>query len=724
MHRFFCRIAGVDPVALEDCPHTDRIWANQLGFSLVLNFFLLFGLTFYSVGYFIPELYARALVGFVVAAVLTMFDRALFQFDWFTVAMLQEARDLNRQTTILQGFLTFARPFWRLSLRLLISLAIAYTLSVFAEIAVFDSVIRERMLVDNYAENAPYRDKLSKFEKGLDEQRAGLTKRIGDLENEIDAVQRGLGSPAEQDEYDLLRMNAAQTRARIAALEISLAGNEERIRTLNEDIYAERYGLKDKPHRTGKPGCDPGGVCHEMVLAVKDLRDANAALRKDVDMLQTRAQELDDKASEFLKRRNATGEGVIAAKRREIASLRSEIVAFDAQATTLKTKYADELKRDGTYRELRDDPMIRIRILDELRQDPVRGPAITTMSYLIRAFIAFLELAPVLAKLFFAPPTVYSARIRTAVALGQNRALRERDDQLSRSPTGGDQHVYSLASVNSGDGNRLAHDPALQLSGPQSPGTQLPRAQLPTSQPRGPQPKQPRAPEANIPAPTTGSAPKTFVKFSLDDLNEFGMTTLREWIDSDPDHRRAASDYYISRLDQSQFLLDSDLEIVRYCQRHFDRDTKFFELGSGFGELSLCLALSGFHAVGFESDEGRHAGASALTAGLAAKGVDTSKILLAYGIYPDILRVDGLDLDSESVFVSTNVTSSLMMEIIDRVLHSLKHFDHLIIDLSRFGEVRDMPSRQALVVQLQALGFREVSRLYAAGDSDIRHFQS
>lgn len=696
MHRLFCRIAGVDPVALEDCPNTDRIWAAQLGFSLVLNFFLLFGLTFYSVGYFLPELYARVLVALIVAAVLTMFDRALFQFDWFTVALLQDVRDLNRRTTVLQGFLAAARPFWRLSLRLAISLAIAYTLSVFAEVAVFDSAIRERLTADNYAENELYRDKLAKFERGLDEQRAALGRRIAVLENEIDAVQRGAGSPAEQGEYDLLRMNASQTRARVAAVEATIAGNEGRVRGLNEDIYAERYGLKDKPHHTGRPGCEPNSVCHDLVLAVRDIQQTNAGLRKDIETLQARAQELDDRASDFLKRRNVAGDEVIASKRREIATLRAEVSAFDGQRDGLLSTYAAELKRDGTYRPLRDDPMIRIRVLDELRADPVRGPAITSMSYLIRAFIAFLELAPVLAKIFFAPPTVYSAKIRTAVAVGQDRALRERDDHLNLSASRG-LHFYNFGSANlGGEHERLAQAPAAQLG---------------HSQPR------------MLPTPEPAPVRKAIRHFSQDELNQFGLSMLREWIEMDPEHRRAAGDYYTTNLAQGQFLSEPDLAIVRYIQKRFDRKARFFELGFGFGELGLSLALSGFHTVGFESDAGRYAGATELAESLAQEGADTSNLSLVYGLYPDTLRLDERDLDSETIFVSTNVTSDFMMEAIDRVMRSLRHFDHLILDLSRFGKVRDVSSQRDLIVQLQKLGFREAARVYSFGDTDVRHFK-
>jgi hypothetical protein len=63
------------------------------------------------------------------------------------------------------------------------------------------------------------------------------------------------------------------------------------------------------------------------------------------------------------------------------------------------------------------------------------------------------------------------------------------------------------------------------------------------------------------------------------------------------------------------------------------------------------------------------------------------------------------------------------MVTIDRVMRSLRHFDHLIIDLSRFGEVRDMASQRGLIVELQNLGFSEAARVYSLGDTDIRNFR-
>ena len=73
--------------------------------------------------------------------------------------------------------------------------------------------------------------------------------------------------------------------------------------------------------------------------------------------------------------------------------------------------------------------------------------------------------------------------------------------------------------------------------------------------------------------------------------------------------------------------------------------------------------------------------------------------------------------------VSTNVTGGVLMDALERVMRSLRPFDHVIVDLSRFGEVRDQASQAALIASLQQMGFDEAARAYAAGDTDIRHFQ-
>lgn len=429
---------------------------------------------------------------------------------------------------------------------------------------------------------------------------------------------------------------------------------------------------------------------------VKEMRETNEKLLKEIDSLRAQAAATDAKASDLVRRRSAADSELVASMRKELESLRAEASAFDARRPALIAEYQAQLRQDGTYRPLRDDPIIRLGVLDELRRDPVRGQAFTQMSYLIRAFIAFLELAPVLAKIFFAPPTVYSARIRAAVVQGQSGAMKEGRDLPAPVPVG-----------------------IVNVHGLDEPGNVGPVATEPaelTVHVNDPLPLVPAIPREGRPA----AEPLPRAKFGA--VEQLAVSRLTEWVEANPDHRRAAGDYYVTRLAHGQLFSEYDMAIVDYSRAHFRRPARFFELGFGFGELSVCLALSGFSAVGFESDAGRYEAGSALAAAVAKHGYDTGDLSMVYGTFPDALRLDWLEQAGESIFVSTNVTSSLMMEAINHVIWSLRLFDHLIIDLSRFGEVRDVSSQHALVERLRELGFSEVARVYESGDTDIRHF--
>lgn len=206
-------------------------------------------------------------------------------------------------------------------------------------------------------------------------------------------------------------------------------------------------------------------------------------------------------------------------------------------------------------------------------------------------------------------------------------------------------------------------------------------------------------------------------------VNLFAVSTLQRWLEADPRHKRAAGDYYSARLAQGRLFVEPELAIAEYSRKYFDKGAHFFELGFGFGELSLLLALSGFRATGFESDNGRHEGAAALVAALEGGGVVSSGLSLVCGAFPDALQLSSLDADGESIFVSTNVTSTHVMEKMTYINRSLRLFDHLIIDLARFGKVRDEQSQHELTTKFAELGFVEVAQVYVTGGADIRHFE-
>lgn len=206
-------------------------------------------------------------------------------------------------------------------------------------------------------------------------------------------------------------------------------------------------------------------------------------------------------------------------------------------------------------------------------------------------------------------------------------------------------------------------------------------------------------------------------------IDRLGVAILRDWLTSDPRNQRSAGDYYSVRLARGKLLLDNEVAIADYCRSRFSpKSATFLEMGTGFGELSLLLALNDFQTIGFESDAGRYEGACALIAGMAQQGVDVGRLSLVKGFFPpalDLARVHG---KGEMILVSTNVTSSYVMENVDSIYRALRLFDYLVVDVARFGESRDEESKRQLVADLGDGGFVEVDNIYRASDSDVRVF--
>lgn len=212
-------------------------------------------------------------------------------------------------------------------------------------------------------------------------------------------------------------------------------------------------------------------------------------------------------------------------------------------------------------------------------------------------------------------------------------------------------------------------------------------------------------------------------RLDLRRINQLGVGILRDWLAADSGRERSAGEYYLDRLARDSLLVANEIAIADYFRRYFDAErVHVVEMGTGFGELSVLLALGGFHATAFESDAGRYAGASALLAGLAQQGIDVDRILLRLGTFPPALDLELFDREGTVIFVSTNVTSSYVMEHLAHIHRILRLFDHLVIDLARFGSARDQESIQLLADEFERNGFFEKACIYSASGSDVRHF--
>src|SRR5687767_7880809 len=91
LRRTLYQIAGLDRATLETCPATDKMWGAHLGFSLLLSFVVVLGISFHAVGYVIANFWVRSAAATVVALTVFMFDRALYQSDWFYQGVSERA---------------------------------------------------------------------------------------------------------------------------------------------------------------------------------------------------------------------------------------------------------------------------------------------------------------------------------------------------------------------------------------------------------------------------------------------------------------------------------------------------------------------------------------------------------------------------------------------------------------------------------------------------------
>jgi competence protein ComGC len=124
--------------------------------------------------------------------------------------------------------------------------------------------------------------------------------------------------------------------------------------------------------------------------------------------------------------------------------LQREIVLLQTGRAAQLDEAERELKRSGIFRNRRDDPIIRVRYLKELKNEPERGDVVSQMSLMIRLFIMFLEIAPVVAKMFFAPPSAYAWKIQAEVGKQQLEALVQLDRQIDEYQL---QHVANAKNL-------------------------------------------------------------------------------------------------------------------------------------------------------------------------------------------------------------------------------------------------------------------------------------
>jgi hypothetical protein len=424
--------AGVDPETLARCPASDRMWATHLGFSLCLSFVVVFGVSLYAIAYFVTDTWIRVGVALVVALTVFMFDRALYQSDWFYQGVLWPRRGDANGGGRRGSFSRFAR----VGIRIGISICLASVIAIFLELAVFSDTITQKIKQDHLRVNGPVYQKIEQYERELADDIARRRKDLAALEAQYrDELARSpVADAARTPEPGALTAPIAALDTQEGALNAELRQVQETIRNHSIDMNAEALGKRVNESNSGRAGTGPR---YEFAKRQKEVFETQRlSLERELTQIRARRDEIRQAeaqaAAELAARRNRE-ESAIQARHEALQSTVTNARADVAQREATRLLKLEEFKANvfasSDFQRQKDDPLSRMTAYQELKEDPKDGATIVLFSWMTKLFVIFLEIVPVLAKVFFSPPSAYAALLQAEVDRARDR---EHDQDLPK----------------------------------------------------------------------------------------------------------------------------------------------------------------------------------------------------------------------------------------------------------------------------------------------------
>jgi hypothetical protein len=194
-------------------------------------------------------------------------------------------------------------------------------------------------------------------------------------------------------------------------------------------MNAEEVGRKLNPSSSGRAGTGPR---YTFAKQQRDVYTAQRAEReRELRELAARREQLRSTqgriAADAAARRNQAREAVASqrgALEAQVDVARRELATLEAARLAKVAEFRSQALAASDFQKLKDDPLSRTTAYQELKSDPKDGATITLFSSMTKFLVIFLEIVPVVAKMFFSPPSVYAARIQATVFRGREEALR------------------------------------------------------------------------------------------------------------------------------------------------------------------------------------------------------------------------------------------------------------------------------------------------------------
>ncbi len=188
----------------------------------------------------------------------------------------------------------------------------------------------------------------------------------------------------------------------------------------------------------------------------------------------------------------------------------------------------------------------------------------------------------------------------------------------------------------------------------------------------------------------------------------------RQWL-ATAGARDPVDSLYESKLAQGTPLEAYEIDMAAKIRERFPPETtRILEIGSGWGGFAILLARLGFETLGFEGNGRRHAACGWHFAEQIRRfPILRGRLTLApEGLFPEAFSLDAIRGDKSSLCIATNITSSYSAEHQPEILEAAARCDELILDLGRFGQVRDgQAERDELMQSLRRSAFKPIERL-------------
>jgi len=493
INQFARKVAAIDNKMLESCPNKDKIWATQIGYALMLTFIVLFGITFYSMTIMhggdilfdaetksikfdtqvigVGEYVLYGVIAMIVALVVVLFDRAFYQSDWFMQAPYGVELGILKRV----GF--FLGKLLKVSIRIALSLFLAYTFSSFLELKVYESELLTSMQKKHFLENKELYADMDSFAQKLDDKERGLQEGGRKLLDKIQKLDSGVivwsddrtTTMFEKRKKELQKNHQQKLsslsqeyisrkqiiKQEVTPYKLALQKKKKEYNELELKYQAEVGGLKEI--EIGGKVIKASGIPTEGRRA-RIYKKRMQQLEGEIKSLRSKISNYDKAFSQLGKELTDKKEAMVMQLNQAKEQINIKLTEYQKKAQkgllenaeTIKEKLTVQLHRvqkqledigqnkqhyiEEHYKEVihspefipfRDGPMSRLIAMEEMKKKPDLGKEIAYSSWFVKGILIFLEIAPILAKMLFGPPTVYATALQMQTKRATQRIVEE-----------------------------------------------------------------------------------------------------------------------------------------------------------------------------------------------------------------------------------------------------------------------------------------------------------